>query len=57
MTPDEISTLRKAAGLTQAQLAKKIGVTTETVANKETGRTKITKTDQAALALALAPAP
>lgn len=41
MTPEEVRQLRQKLGLTQAELAYKLGVTVTCVANWEAGRRKI----------------
>jgi len=49
MTPDEYRHIRRELGLTQAQLAARLGVATNTIARRERGEQPIDR--EAALAL------
>jgi len=55
MTRKELRSLRKAAGLTQAALAKRLGVALNTVSRWETGEARITPPMARLLRLVLGP--
>ena len=58
MSPADYKALRETLGLTQAQLAERLGIARETVARREAGHPRNPITPEAALALdALSSAP